>query len=78
MCIIIIGGKERNSLIKSGVDPFHPMYSSYDKDHTNSNFKFFGGNFGPGNLFSGGPVCEFEDKRYCVWLDTATKVASLM
>ena len=63
MCVVIIEGKERNPFIESGVDPFHPMYSSYDADHTSSNFKFFEDNYGPEKLFPGGPTCNFEGKN---------------
>ena len=56
-------GKERNPFIESGVDAFHPLYCCYDQDHTSSNFKFFEDNFGPGKLFPGGHVCNFEGKE---------------
>ena len=63
MCVVIMEGKERNPFFESGVDPFHPLYSSYDRNNSNSNFKFFEDNFGPGKLFPGGPVCNFEGKE---------------
>ena len=62
MCIVIFEGKERNVFLESGVDPFHPLFELYtaEEDHLNSNFSFFEDNYGPGQLFPGGPVCEFK------------------
>ena len=78
MCVVIIEGNERNPFIKSGVYPFHPMYSSYDTDHTSSSFKFFEANFGQGNIFPGGTVCEFEGKKTPCMVQCSDKVESLM
>ena len=55
ICVVVIEGKDKNPLIEAGVDLLHPMYSSYNEDNTSSNFKFFEDNYGPGNLFPGGP-----------------------
>lgn len=65
MCVIIFEGKERSIIQESGIDPFHPLYNEYEHDHHStkeSNFSFFEENYGPGNLFPGGPICEFEGK----------------
>ena len=63
MCIVIIEGKERNVFVESGVDPFHPLYDTFKGNIQYSNYETFQDNYGPGKLFPGGPVCEFEGKR---------------
>ena len=45
MCVIIFEGKERNVLLESGIDPFHPMLDDYEGDLSESNFKFFEDNY---------------------------------
>ena len=64
MCVIIFEGKERNVLLESGIDPFHPMLDDYEGDPSESNFEFFEDNYGKGKLFPSGPVCDFEGKKY--------------
>ena len=60
MCVVIFEGKERNVFVESGIDPFHPLYDSFEGDVASSNFGTFEDNYGPGKLFPGGPVCTFE------------------
>ena len=60
MCVVIFEGKERNPVMESGIDMFHPLAKEFDGDIDESNIDFFENNFGPGKLFPGGPVCEFE------------------
>ena len=65
MCVVIMEGKERNVFLESGIDPFHPFYESYAaaEDELKSNYTFFEDNYGPGNLFPGRLVCEFEGTK---------------
>ena len=58
---VIFEGKERNVMMESGIDPFHPKYNEYIRTtYSTSSYEDFVGNYGQGNLFPGGPVCEFE------------------
>ena len=65
MCVVILEGKDRNVSVESGIDPFHPLYESYEAadEDEKSNFTFFENNYWPGKLFPGGRVCEFEGTR---------------
>lgn len=49
--------------MESGIDPFHPLYDSFQEDIANSNFEIFEDNYGPGKLFPGGPTCMFEGEE---------------
>lgn len=61
MCVVIFEGKERNLMMESVIDPFHSMYDEYmHTTNSASSYEDFVGNFGPGKLFPGGPVCKFE------------------
>ena len=62
MCVLIMEGKDHNVFVELGIDPFHPLYDQYQGDIASSNFSIFEDNYGPGNLFPGGPVCNFEGK----------------
>ena len=63
MCVVIFEGKDRNPVMESGIDMFHPKAKDFEGEITESNIEFFEENYGPGNLFPGGPVCEFEGKE---------------
>ena len=63
MCVVIFEGKERNPLLESGIDVFHPLSQQFEGDITDSNMDFFESNYGKGKLFPGGPVCDFEGKK---------------
>ena len=63
MCVIILKGKERNVFVESRVDPFHPLFDTFQDDIANSKYDVLESNYGPGKLFPGGPTCYFEGKE---------------
>ena len=63
MCVIILEGKERNVFVESRVDPFHPLFDTFQDDIANSNYDVLDSNYGPGKLFPGGPTCYFEGRE---------------
>ena len=76
MCIVIFTGVERNLHMESGIDSLqlsqddndHDVDVSVDDDAPNPNqeedgLSYFCSQYGEGNLFPGGPECDFNNKK---------------